>query len=75
MEKIKKCNCVFLQTKVAFTPYPTERGSWRLGQSPCASYWCLKTMTPVGPDEEFVAPEVCQVERSCYEEESFEPLF
>lgn len=29
-------------------------------------YWCLKTMGPIGPDDDCAAPGVCGSHRSCY---------
>lgn len=30
-------------------------------------YWCSKTCTPVGPDDELVHPKDCGPRRSCYD--------
>jgi len=30
-------------------------------------YWCTKTCTPVGPDDEVVHPKDCMPGRSCYD--------
>jgi len=30
-------------------------------------YWCQKTCTPIGPDDEMVTPKTCCPERSCYD--------
>ena len=30
-------------------------------------YWCAKTCTTVGPDDELVAPKTCRSSRSCYD--------
>jgi hypothetical protein len=33
-----------------------------------APWWCLETMSQVGPDDGLVAPERCRPGRSCFEE-------
>jgi hypothetical protein len=33
-----------------------------------AQFTCLKTGTPVGPDNSVVTPDECTVSRACYEE-------
>jgi hypothetical protein len=30
-------------------------------------YWCKRTCTPVGPDDELVLPKACRPGRGCYE--------
>jgi hypothetical protein len=36
--------------------------------SSTAVYWCVQTMTPVGPDDDQVIPDRCIPGRNCYEE-------
>lgn len=36
--------------------------------STTAVYWCVQTMTPVGPDDDQATPDRCTPDRSCYEE-------
>ena len=36
--------------------------------SSTAVYWCVQTMTPVGPDDDQVLPDRCTPGRNCYEE-------
>lgn len=64
-----KSNCAHLRTKVGYTPFPEGKDIWRIGDSSTSTYWCLKTMGAVGPDENFVAPEICQKRRCCYEDQ------
>jgi hypothetical protein len=40
---------------------------WRSSEGSSNQYWCLKTMTTAGPDNDFVAPESCQPHRKCFE--------
>jgi hypothetical protein len=35
------------------------------------NYYCLRTMTVLGPDDDVVAPRVCVPGRSCYESPGF----
>jgi hypothetical protein len=30
-------------------------------------YWCQKTCTPIGPDDELVTPKECSPNRNCYD--------
>jgi hypothetical protein len=57
--------CHSLRTKNAFG---TQSGytPWQLGASSTASYWCLETMGPAGPDEQLVHPSTCCAGRTCY---------
>ena len=36
--------------------------------SATAQYWCVHTMSQVGPDDGLVAPEGCRAGRDCFEE-------
>jgi hypothetical protein len=36
---------------------------------PTAQYWCSQTVTVLGPDDFYCAPEVCQPGRACFEPE------
>lgn len=64
----KKCQCRHLRTKNTYVPDFYNEESWRTGDSTTQQYWCLCTMTTAGPDNELVAPERCQLERSCFVE-------
>jgi hypothetical protein len=57
------CRC--LRTKTAFGSVVGE-DPWETGESATAAYWCLSTMEPVGPDQNFVHPHVCHGGRGCY---------
>jgi hypothetical protein len=35
--------------------------------SPTSAYWCLHTVTVLGPDDILCSPEMCQPGRSCFE--------
>ncbi|MEK7484091.1 MAG: hypothetical protein AABZ60_07150 [Planctomycetota bacterium] len=69
MQQSIRSNCLYLRTKVAYTPFPEGKDIWRIGESPTSCYWCLRTMSTIGPDENFVAPDVCQFERNCYQDQ------
>ncbi|HEY1686965.1 MAG TPA: hypothetical protein VGG19_19545 [Tepidisphaeraceae bacterium] len=58
--------CKRLRTKQAFMHSATEP-AWQEGKSTTAAYWCLRTMSPAGPDEAFVHPRDCKAGRGCYE--------
>lgn len=58
--------CACIRTKMQ---YVTPEGSWGK-PSTTAQFWCLLTMSPVGPDEGPVRPEACQRGRTCFEEDA-----
>ena len=58
--------CKHLRTKHAYMPEPDNPEAWRSGESSTAQYWCLCTMNTAGPDHQFVAPEACHAQRSCF---------
>ncbi len=68
MEYDKKSQCRHLRTKNTYVPDLDDVESWRTGDSSTQQYWCLCTMTTAGPDNGLVAPEECQVRRSCFVE-------
>ncbi len=37
--------------------------------SPTSAYWCLHTVTILGPDDILCSPEMCRSGRSCFETE------
>jgi hypothetical protein len=39
---------------------------WDAGYVSTATYWCLATMEPVGPDEGFVHAHACVAGRACF---------
>lgn len=63
--KIIPC-CEKLRSKTMY--YRPEERPGRLHESPSLTHWCLKTQSPVGPDEEEARPKLCQPGRSCFEE-------
>ena len=57
--------CKHLRTKSLFTP--DARGNRVLVEpSPTAHYWCNRSGTGIGPDNDFVGPKDCGAERTCY---------
>ena len=68
MEFNKKSQCRYLRTKSVYVPDFDDMESWRTGDTTTQQYWCLRTMITAGPDNDLVAPEQCQPERSCYKE-------
>ena len=45
-----------------FTPQSEEPSTC----SPCY-YWCNRTLTEIGPDDQGVDPQLCQAQRGCFE--------
>ena len=66
MNQQSKSNCKHLRTRMSYAPGMGGFGDWRSNDDMTHQYWCTCTMMTAGPDNEFVAPEVCQPERSCY---------
>jgi hypothetical protein len=59
-------NCANLRTKGMYVPpNPLADGNTEQGSS-TAVYWCLKTMKMTGPDDGFVARDVCIAGRTCF---------
>lgn len=57
--------CKHLRTKALFTP--DARGNRALVEpSPTAHYWCNRSGTGIGPDNDFVSPAECDADRACY---------
>jgi len=67
MSVVSKQICQYLRTKASYVPsirtetYLTESDS-------TAVYWCIKTMTPIGPDDSLACPEDCKSNRECFEQ-------
>lgn len=64
--KTKLCQC--LRTKTIYGNFAGDFETWQDGVVSAASFWCLKTMGPAGPDEHFVHIGQCGPHRRCYEE-------
>jgi hypothetical protein len=63
----KKSGCRHIRTRMSYGPGIGDFGDWRTDKGSSNQYWCLKTMTTAGPDNDFVAPETCQPDRGCFE--------
>jgi hypothetical protein len=57
--------CAMLRTKNAFGNHVGYR-PWQKGESSTAVYWCLHTMSTVGPDDQLVHPHQCCDGRFCF---------
>jgi hypothetical protein len=58
--------CDMLRTKTAFGNHIGYR-PWQKGESATAVYWCLQTMSTVGPDDQFVHAKSCCDGRVCFQ--------
>lgn len=63
--KPQPCRCLRTKNPYGTTPQGVE--SWVAGIDTASSYWCLRTMGPAGPDENYVHIARCVPERKCYE--------
>ena len=43
-----------------------ERITFQAGYVPTATFWCLETADPIGPDDGFVHPHACVSSRRCF---------
>ena len=58
--------CRHLRTKAMYVP--ALRESMFRDEAVSSSHcWCIKTMGTVGPDDEYVSLEDCEVSRQCFE--------
>lgn len=59
--------CRHLRAKVPFsTPEELVR-PWEHGDASNASYWCLCTLEPAGPDDAVAHAKDCRIGRACFE--------
>jgi hypothetical protein len=65
-----RSDCIHLRSRMTYGPVFEQMGDWRTSDCTNLQYWCRCTMTTAGPDDDFVAPEVCQPARGCYQESS-----
>jgi hypothetical protein len=62
--------CRMLRTKMAFGTIEGMKHDWREGRSMSASYWCLRTMEPWGPDDHIAEAGACRSGRACFESDA-----
>lgn len=60
------CLCHYFRTKTSYMPSLNQE-EFIIDASSTGCYWCLRTMTGVGPDNYFVALETCKPDRTCYQ--------
>lgn len=58
--------CHFLKAKNSFGMLE-DSDNWSGIEDPNATYWCIKTAGPIGPDNDVVGPNKCFDGRKCYE--------
>ena len=61
-----KIQCAHLRTKKLYVNDMAENENSGINDSATSQYWCLGTMTTVGPDDGFAAPERCSAHRACF---------
>lgn len=66
MNKKEKFQCINLRTKKLYVSDLLENDNDGLNDSATSQFWCLGTMSTVGPDDSFAAPEQCSAHRSCF---------
>lgn len=65
----KPLPCQCLRTKNPYGTTPQDPETWLPGVHASSSYWCIRTMSPSGPDEHYVHLARCVPGRKCYERE------
>jgi hypothetical protein len=63
-----KAPCQCLRTKNPYGTTPQNAESWVAGIHASSTYWCLRTMSPAGPDDHYAHLARCTPGRICYEE-------
>jgi hypothetical protein len=58
--------CKNLRTKKSYIPVLQDQ-DFLTREHPHAQYFCLKTLYPVGPDDDMVCPSACGAERTCFD--------
>ncbi|MBI2378757.1 MAG: hypothetical protein HYV07_32480 [Deltaproteobacteria bacterium] len=66
---IKRVVCECLRTKNGYGEVSTPLGDWVDFRDGSSCYWCVRTMSTIGPDQKLVGFESCGRERSCFEGE------
>lgn len=66
MKKKIKIQCINLRTKKLYVNDLAENENSGINDSATSGYWCLGTMSTVGPDDSFAAPERCAAHRTCF---------
>mgnify|MGYP001156807845 CR=1 FL=1 len=56
--------CQHLRTKALYIPGGSLKNL--VEANPSSYYWCNRTMTVVGPDDDFVSPNGCKKSRHCF---------
>jgi hypothetical protein len=59
--------CQHLRTRNRYGNIPQNAESWLPGVDTSSNYWCLRTMGPAGPDDQYVHLSRCTPSRTCYE--------
>ncbi len=60
--------CVHLRTKTQFyMPDEMAAGPGHIKVTTTGAYWCARTNTPRGPDDQPCTPHGCQNGRGCFE--------
>ena len=60
--------CRHLRSKGAGVIYG-EPVRWHNGYFSSAVFWCLQTADALGPDDSFVHPHACVMDRACFQEQ------
>ncbi len=63
-KRLRMTACAYLRCKKDFYIPPTEEPEEET-LTP-QDYWCGRTLSPFGPDEELAELKTCQMGRSCY---------
>jgi hypothetical protein len=62
--------CRYLRAKNSFGMMEGGENLWYQIDESNATYWCIKTGNPIGPDNQLAAPAQCLQERKCFEKDT-----
>ncbi len=57
--------CRYLRTKSFYTAEKNEKTLTE--ESPGRAFWCVRSVSGIGPDDQVVGPTECNAERACFE--------
>ncbi len=57
--------CRYLRTKSFYTAEKNEKTLTE--ESPGRAFWCVRSVSAIGPDDRIVGPSECSAERVCFE--------
>jgi len=57
--------CRFIRTKSYCTAEKTK--TTLVEEKPGRAFWCIRSVSPIGPDDQLVGPSECTAARTCFD--------